>query len=188
MNPPNSTFAVLLGLALLAALAAGAYLFFQDIYQLLQTLDRQVAAGIVAGLVAALYIGLSIRRAGQVSGLQQLRLSRKSESYARFLAAASRMPPEQDDGTRSEAAPSKVEAATGDLLLWAGTGVIKQLVAYRRANPRMVLSDPTSHSNLENLLRAMRTDLGENNVGLGEKDLANLLTPAGVNSSERSNR
>ena len=186
MSPLRSTFAVLFGFALLVALAVAAYLFFQDIYQYLQALDRQVAAGIVAGLVAALYIGLSIRRAGKFNGVQQLRLKGKAESYSRFLSAWSGTTAEQGGDSQPEAASAEINAAIRDLLLWAGAGVIKQLRTYLRMNPRMMLSDPASRSHLENLLRAMRSDLGDNSLGLSESDLTSLLTPEGPESSKSS--
>ena len=72
MKTSGRVFSILFGLVLLIALGMGAYLFFQDIYRYFASLDQQVAAIVAAILIASLFIALSIRHAGKMSGVRRL--------------------------------------------------------------------------------------------------------------------
>jgi hypothetical protein len=175
MKSPARGLSIIIGLALLAALAVGAFLFFKDIYRLFVALDPQVAVTVVVALIAALFIALSIRRSGQVSGVRCLRLERKAEIYGHMIQAWSRMSARQHCGSLSEVAAADLKAAEQRLVLWASTGVLKQFKAYRRMNPPINPEDPAILPLIEKVLREMRRDLGQHNLGLGDSDLVDLL-------------
>ena len=80
MKTPGNVFSILFVLALLVVLGMAAYLFFQDIYRFLVSLDPQIAAIVAAVIIASLLIAQSIRRAGKMSGVRRLRLEKKPRS------------------------------------------------------------------------------------------------------------
>lgn len=172
MRPTDNVFTVLFGVALLAALGVGGYVLFQHTYGLFTAVDQRLAAILVVTLIAALIIGLSIRRAGHMSGVRRLRLDKKAEGYGRLVEAWSgTLGPQQPRSETSAADPDVAH----HLVLWASPGVLKQVAEYRRLSPGSVSTDPAMRLAIEKVLREMRNDLGQNNLGLGEGQLLELL-------------
>lgn len=174
MQSQGNNMAGFLAFVVLAALGLGAFFFFQDAYQYLQGLDRQVTASLVVILITVLYIGLSIRKAGQVHGLQRFQLEKKAECYQRFLRAWSNAAVKAIDDGSAQTVSNELDAASEQITLWASPGVIKQLVALRNTQSSEISDDLTACTVLAPILLAMRSDLGQHNLGLNEGDLANL--------------
>ena len=64
-------------------------------------------------------------------------------------------------------------------MLWASTAVLKQFVALRRMDPQISPNDPVKRSVIEKMMREMRRDLGQYNLGLGDNELTDLLPKNG---------
>lgn len=175
MNASVRLFSILFVLALLVALGMGAYLFFQDIYRFLVSLDPQVAAIVAAILIASLLIALSIRRAGKMSGVRRLGLEKRAEIYGQLIRKCSEGPVRPNSGPGSHKVSEDLRGAEHRLVLWASTAVLKQFVAWRRMDPQISATDPVKRSVIEKMLREMRRDLGQYNLGIGDNDLTDLL-------------
>ena len=175
MKTPGNVFSILFVLALLIALGMGAYLFFQDIYRFLVSLDPQIAAIVAAILIASLLIALSIRRAGKMSGVRRMRLEKKAEIYEQLIRKCSEGLVRPTPDLPPLAVSNDLRGAEPRLVLWASTAVLKQFVALRRMDPQISPNDPVKRSVIEKMLREMRRDLGQYNLGLGDNDLTDLL-------------
>ena len=160
MKTPVSTFSILFVLALLVALGIGAYLFFQDIYRFFASLDQQVAAIVAAILIASLFIALSIRRAGKMSGVRRLGVEKKAEIYRQLIRRWSESRVQPNSGSASHKVSEDLPEVEHQLVLWASTAVLKHFVAYRRMDPQISLNDSVKRSVIEKMLREMRRDLG----------------------------
>lgn len=171
MNNRYDSMAVLLALAALVALGLGVFLFFQDVYQFLKALDQEVTAILMVILISALFIGFSIRRAGRVYGIQRLRLEKKAQCYERFVRAWSNvLARNSEDSASIKTATDELEAAAEQLKLWASVEVIRQLATIRNRGA-WSKDEANVRSAMEFIVRAMRVDLGQNNLRLSPGDL-----------------
>ena len=175
MKTPGNVFSILFVLALLVALGIGAYLFFQDIYRFLVSLDPQIAAIVAAILIASLLIALSIRRAGKMSGVRRLGLEKKAEIYGQLIRKWSEDLVQPNPGSPPLGVSNDLREAEHQLVLWASTAVLKQFIALRRMDPQISPNDPAKRPVIEKMLREMRRDLWQHNLGIGDRDLSNLL-------------
>ena len=179
MKTPGNVFSILFVLALLVVLGIGAYLFFQDIYRFLVSLDQQIAAIVTAIIIASLLIALSIRGAGKMSGVRRLRLEKKAEIYEQLIRKCSEGLVRPTPDLPPLAVSNDLRGAEPRLVLWASTAVLKQFVALRRMDPQISPNDPVKRAVIEKMLREMRRDLGHHNLGLGDNDLTDLLLKNG---------
>jgi hypothetical protein len=138
-------------------------------YDLFRSLDYTLSAVLLVALIGALVIAGAIRHAGRMLGVNRLRLEKKAELYGRLMAASVRLLEADSDAGGPTGA--ELQAIALELVLWGGSGVLKQLIAVRSLDPR----NPNMKPALENLLRAMRQDLGHNSLGLKQGDLLDLL-------------
>jgi hypothetical protein len=175
MKTPGRVLPILFGLALLVVLGIGAYLCFQDIYRFLVSLDPQITAIMAAILIASLLIALSIRRAGKMSGVLRLALEKKTEIYGQLIRKWPEELVRPNPGSPSLKVSNDLREAKSQLMLWASTAVLKQFSALRRMDPLISPNDPAQRAVIEKMLREMRRDLGQYNLGLGDNDLTDLL-------------
>lgn len=175
MKTSGHLFSILVVLALLIALTIGAYLFFQDICRLLVSLDQQTTAIVVGVLIGSLLIGLSIRRAGKISGVRRLGTEKRADIYRQLIQKWSESPVRSNPGSATHKLSENRYAVEHQLALWASTAVLKQYVALRRMDPQISINDPAKRLVLEKMMREMRRDLGQYNLGLGDNDLTDLL-------------
>ena len=73
------------------------------------------------------------------------------------------------------AVSNDLRGAEPRLGLWASTAVLKQFVALRRMDPQISPNDPVKRAVIEKMLREMRRDFGQYNLGIGDNDLTDLL-------------
>jgi len=161
---------VVVALAIVVVIGLGAILVGAEVLGFLGTLTADTAAIVVAMLLGALIIGGAVRHAGTASGLRRLRQERKAEAYLRTLAflAHGDIQGGQEETTDDWAAVRR------DLALWAGTGVLKRLVAVDGGGENPDLDDPNVRSAIDMLIREMRQDLGQTNLTLKQGELADL--------------
>jgi len=169
MNQLATLVSILLGLALLAAVAFGGYYLFLQTYDLFRGLDYALTAILLVALIGTLMIAGAIRYAGRMLGVNQLRLEKKAELYARLMAASVRLLESDSDNEGQTGA--ELEAVALELACWGGSSVLKQFSALQSLDPQ----SPAMKTALESLLRAMRRDLGQSNLGLNQGDLLKLL-------------
>lgn len=175
MKTSGQLFSILVVLALLIALTIGAYLFFQDIYRFLVSLDQQTTAIVAGVLIGSLLIGLSIRRAGKMSGVRRLGTEKRADIYRQLIQKWSESPVRSKPGSATHKLSENRYALEHQLALWASTAVLKQYVALLRMDPQISINDPAKRLVLEKMMREMRRDLGHHNLGLGDNDLTDLL-------------
>ena len=166
----GSILGIILALGLLAALAIGGYFLVIWTYELFSGLDQEVRAVAVVVLVGTLIVAIAIRRAGEMHGLRRMGLEKKAEQYGRLIAVL-----QEAGGSEAGEVGADPKAAEQQLVLWASSGVLKHLAAYRSLTAHADARDPAVRSALERLLREMRRELGRNNMWLGEGDLVDLL-------------
>ena len=172
MNNRSNSMAILIAFAILVVLGLGVFLFFKDAHRFVQSLDQEIVAILTVILVSTLFMGFSIRRAGKVFGVQRLRLEKKAQCYERFLRAWSNvLAQNSEESTPVKAAIDELDASAEQLKLWASTEVIRQLAAVHVSGASWSKDETNAHAAMEAVVRAMRVDLGQNNLGLGQGDL-----------------
>ena len=166
----GKTFGVLLGLALIAALGAAAYLALEFIVSLFAGLDIQVArvtaiASVVV-LLASMIITAGIREAGRRSTAAQHR-EQKAATYQFFVDC-------WEDPT---SAREKLQALDRLLALYGGAAVIKAHVALRTIAREKGSWHPDAASQFGKALFEIRKDLGEDGQGITAGELQELVLP-----------
>jgi len=166
----GKTFGVLLGLALIAALGAAAYLALEFIVSLFAGLDTQVArvtaiASVVV-LLASMIITAGIREAGRRSTAAQHR-EQKAATYQFFVDC-------WEDPT---SAREKLQALDRLLALYGAAAVIKAHVALRTIAREKGSWHPDAASQFGKALFEIRKDLGEDGQGITAGELQELVLP-----------
>jgi len=166
----GKTFGLLLGLALIAALGAAAYLALEFIVSLFAGLDTQVArvtaiASVVV-LLASMIITAGIREAGRRSTAAQHR-EQKAATYQFFVDC-------WEDPT---SAREKLQALDRLLALYGGAAVIKAHVALRTIAREKGSWHPDAASQFGKALFEIRKDLGEDGQGITAGELQELVLP-----------
>ena len=174
--------AVVFGLALVAALAFGAWLTFRGIGALFAGLDPQVATvtGIVCliALLAAWMIARSIGAASRRSKATALRED-KAATYQLFvdlwanLVRQGRARMDQLPADLSE----KLQVLERVLALYGGTAVIKAHTALRRVAHEKGVQQPEVRAGLAQALVAIRQDLGVDTPHNLAHELEQLVGP-----------
>ena len=170
MNIFGKTFGLLLGLAVMAALVAGAYFALEFIVSLFAGLDTQVArvtaiASVVV-LLASMIITAGIHEAGRRSTAVQHR-EQKAATYQFFVDC-------WEDPT---SAREKLQALDRLLALYGGAAVIKSHVALRTIAREKGSRHPDAASQFGKALFEIRKDLGEYGQGITAGDLQELVLP-----------
>jgi hypothetical protein len=166
----GKTFGLLLGLALIAALGAAAYLALEFIVSLFAGLDTQVArvtaiASVVV-LLASMIITAGIREAGRRSTAVQHR-EQKAATYQFFVDC-------WEDPT---SAREKLQALDRLLALYGAAAVIKAHVALRTIAREKGSWHPDAASQFGKALFEIRKDLGEDGQGITAGELQELVLP-----------
>jgi hypothetical protein len=180
-NPFTGWVPVVIGLALVAAAAFGGYYLFLQVYDLFRGLDSALMAILLVALISALIIGNGLHHIGQMQSVNRLRLEKKAELYGRIITACFRLLKTGSEANRRAAA--ELEAAGQQLVLWGRVSVLKQFTVMQSFDPQSAEFE----EELENLLRAMRRDLGQSNLGLYQGDLFELLPGEEIPRSTRHN-
>ncbi len=174
MRPPNKALQVILGLLLLVILIGGIYLVSGEVFSLLSSLDHQLAVILVATLLASLAVAFGIRRAGYISGVQHYRIEKKAESYSRLLDAWFRVLSRQRSKSVSDKVGVELDVAQQQILLWATPQVIKIALQVQHLRHQEPPESPLLRSAVEQMIREMRSDLGQSSLSLPEGDLVDL--------------
>ena len=169
----NDIVVVLLSVGFLIASAIGGYVLLVQTYGLFANLDQSLIAVLAVVLIGTFVIAISIRRAADAQGEQRLRFEKKAQCYQRLIETW-REVLSQPTGPQAKEAMAAFQATEQQLVLWASSNVIKQFAKCRRMNPQTTLTDPAMHLAVENVLREIRRDLGQNSMGIKEDDLLSL--------------
>lgn len=170
-------FGVMLGIALLVAMAAGGYVVFKVVLDLFGTLEPQVAtitaiASVVALLCAA-HIAGGFKWTGRKKAEIQVRAD-KANLYERIVLIW---------GEKLSHRTTVMDQATGDelhklerlLTLRGSSKVIKTYVDLQVLEKNAGLQSPEIPSQVVKVLLEMRKDLGQGVQNLNERDFVNVL-------------
>ena len=149
-------------IVLLAILGVGAWYFFGMLIAIFSGLEQSLTAILVTTLLAAAILAFGLQRIGRRVNADQLH-QHKAHAYGRLLAALMGI---TDRGTRVDL--RELQAAEQELLLWGSSAVIRSYTVLRSLGWPLDLSEPESEVSflLEKLVRDMRKDLGQYNLGL----------------------
>ena len=183
MSMFGKTLGLLLGLALIAALGAAAWLALDYIGSLFASLDAQVARvtaiGSVVVLLASMIVTAGIRAHGRAGKAAQVR-EQKRATYQLFV----------DCWADPAAAPDNLKALDRLLALYGGAAVIKAHAALRAIAREKGTRHPDAQSQLGKALLEIRRDLGSDADvrGITAPELQQLVltpSPAHAGSGER---
>lgn len=153
MSMFGRTLGLLLGVALIAALGAGAWLALEYIGSLFASLDAQVARvtaiGSVVVLLASMIVAAGIRAHGRARRAAQVR-EQKTATYQLFV----------DFWADPAAVPDKLQALDRLLALYGGAGVIRSHTALRAIAREKGARHPDAQAQLGKALVEIRRDLG----------------------------
>lgn len=172
MNALGKTLALVVGLALLGAMAFGAWLVFQTVVALFAALDPEVATvtglACLVALAAAWWIARSLRSAIHQSKAMALR-EEKSAAYQLFVDYwQSRLA----GAARSDAA-EKLKSLDRLLALYGAQTVIRAHTTLRDLDRDQRHADV--RTGFGEALVAIRRDLGADTAGGAAQDLERLL-------------
>lgn len=175
MTPARNAGPVVVALAIVAAIGVGAIFLGGEAVRVLSTLTADTAAVVVALLLGAVIVAGAVRSAGNASGPRRLRLERKADAYARALAILGNgeIPEVQTGGGDDWVQVRR------DLALWASIGVLRRLAELPDAGGNQVPTGSDSGTGLDMLIRDMRQDLGQANLGLKAGQLTVLAAGRG---------
>ena len=174
---------VVAGMIMLAAASYVSYLFLKQLGRYLLLFDKQVTASIVAAtgtLFAALATVLYSQRRSKERDISEAHRPQKVELYKRFmeiLMMVLRMSKADESENEAKALPNtELEeffyGFTRDIIVWGSPGVIQ---AYKRFRTNDEQGTVLSLLLVDDLLRAIRQDLGNSNKGLKRGDLVKLF-------------
>ncbi len=188
MKPLGVFFGVMLGIALLGALAGGGYFTIKFGLDLFGTLEPQVAtitaiASVVALLCAAIIAG-GFKWMGRKEAEVQVRAA-KANLYEGIVLIwgekLSNRTKAMDQATEDEL--QKLERL---LTLRGNSKVIKTYIELQVLEKNAGLQGPEIPTQIANLLLEMRKDLGQAVLNLSESDLVNALNVEGLRGSSPS--
>lgn len=180
---------VFLSLVVIGAIGLASFCSIRFLWRTLVSLDEQIAVGIIAGSatilvsVITVVIGKQLEKKREIE--QQHRIQ-KIEIYEHFMeewfkilrtsSTRKRAKYGSDELPISEENLLKfLEEFSRKLILWGSRGVIKQYVAFRSFGIKSGQPDPQILLHFENVLLAIRKDLGHSNRGLNQGDLLALF-------------
>jgi len=173
-----STFlGIVFGLALLAALLAGGYFLFRYVVDLFATLEPTVATLTAIASVVALLCAIIVAGGLKTRGQQDQRVGTRVEKtrlYEQLLSFCG----EQLQGQKSTeelAADSALVHLRQLLILHGSPKVITAYLDLQRQARQEGKQGDEIPALLNNLVAAMREDLGQTSLNLKENDLLDLL-------------
>lgn len=174
MSQPRNAASILLAMLFLGGLVTGAFYFFRWLFSAIGAGEEPYVAIVVAVLVVVVVLVAGIRRAGRSKETDPFRFEKKAAAYQRLIdvwaAAIS-----DNEFLRSENERLALETALREVTLWGSSEVIRHLRQLSQKTSPIDIHDTQVRAALENVLRAMRRDLGQNNLVLQKGDLLNLL-------------
>ncbi len=182
MTSKRITFQAILSFLLSLAIIYGAYELLKIIFNLLLSIDKQVAVAIIAAsgtVLAAVAAALYVQRRTKEREIFEAHRPQKIEVYKQFMetiVTVLRKSKDESVDTSSEAFAKEFEeffiTFTRDLIVWGSPNVIKAYENFR-------LGSSTSGTNavllVDDILREIRSDLGNSNRGVKRGDLIKLF-------------
>lgn len=156
---------LLLGLVILIVIGAAIFVLLKSLFS-----NAAVAGPVIAASVAiVVFAGGEYFTRQRIA--QQYRWDKIADTYAEFLNLIRRI-------GKDEAPPNIEELMmkfSNDLLLWGSPKVITAWIEMMRQTGAGLLSDTQATMLQRDLLRAIRTDLGQFDRKLDDRDLMKLL-------------
>ena len=187
MSQSRNPLSILLALIILGGLIAGTYFFLQWLFLALGAGEDSSLAMVVAVLFAMTLLIAGIRQAGQSQEVDPLRFEKKAKAYQQLIDAWALSVSDSSfspNGNQSAA----LQGALQEVTLWGSSEVIRHLRPFSQKSTPINVQDPQERNQVENVLRAMRRDLGQSNLVLHHDDLLNLFVPSSSNSPMSSTR
>lgn len=146
--------------------------------------DETSVAIILAVFIGLVVLAAGIRQAGGSHETDRLRFEKKAAAYQRLLDAWALAASKKESLSREDDRRA-MEAALHEVTLWGNSEVIRHLRPFSRRTTPLDIHNTQERIALENVLRAMRRDLGQHNLVLQEGDLLNLLVGRGSQTSSQ---
>ncbi len=165
--------------AVLAAIAYGLFTGVRWVFLGVVGLDKKMSAAIIAACATVFVSVATVVYTQQKTKAREIdnsHLPQKMEIYKRFMdtAVVGLLKASKENKIESPEFQKKLEelffSFTGDVIVWGSPAVIRAYTAFRStgANPDIILR-------IDDLLQAMRKDLGNSNWGLTRGDLIKLF-------------
>ena len=171
----------IIGLAVLAALAWGLYIVLVNLLAHLMTLNPNVAASIIAASTTVLVATLSVLLAKRLEIRTLIFKEHRDkkipiyESLIKFLYDTMFRSKKGKDLSQAEIL-SFLKGFAETITVWGSDDVLKAVIDFKRQTPEIIAQDPAkSLFVLEDMLFAIRRDLGHKNKNLKQGDLLSLF-------------
>jgi len=164
----------LAGLALLCfVILAAIYWLLNHFFTKIMDQPSQVAVAIIAGIVAV----VTSQQHAKAREIAELHRPKKTKLYTEFITQIVGILRNTKEGKTQDASASKklenffFDFTTG-VMLWGAPDVLRHYAAFRKISAK---SDPRNLLLMDDILQAMRKDLGLSNWGLARGDLIKML-------------
>ena len=183
MKTVKEKFFLLIGFALLAGILYGVWLVFSAALSFLKSSPPEVAAAIVATsgtILLGIAASITERVISKNRDIAEAHRMRKIECYSKFLhktfefihGSASAQGDEQKQKKLFDNLVPTYQEFTTDSVLWSSPGVLHTFQGFKTA----AIQEPaTAMLNFDDLMRAIREDLGHTNRGLKRGDLIKMI-------------
>jgi hypothetical protein len=169
----------IVSLILVISLGYVAYLIIAYLIGLISVIDKQVAASIIVAsgtVLAAVGAALYVQRRTKEREIFEAHRPQKIEVYKQFMEAISDVLRKSKDGQMDSPEYTKSLEEffinfTRDLIVWGSPSVIRSYENFRLGSS----SSPNVLLLVDDVLREIRGDLGNSNVGIKRGDLIKLF-------------
>ena len=182
MTNKRITFQAILSFLVSLAIIYGTYELLKIVLGLLSSIDKQVAAAIIAAsgtVLAAVAAALYVQRRTREREIFEAHRPQKIEIYKQFMETVTnvlRKSKDENADTSSEALAKEYEDFfidfTRDLIVWGSPNVIKAFENFRLGS---TVSGTNAVLLVDDILREIRNDLGNSNRGINRGDLIKLF-------------
>lgn len=181
-NKPGQTLAAVLALGLVAGILYLAYSVARSLVTSVFGLDEKVAAALIAAcgtVIVSVATVVYTQHKAKSREIEEVHRSKKIEIYKQFMdkAIIGVLRASKDKSLESAEYQSELEGLffsfSNELIVWGSPEVIRAYAAFRNGG-----SSPARLLQLDDLLRAIRQDLGNSNFNLKRGDLIKLFSTA----------
>lgn len=182
MNKENNISSIILGLLLLALIIWGGYKIFLIIWDAFKTVDPTLATGIIAASATILVSILSVLIQKYIENKQKILNEHRNKVaplYEKFISFMFQLLFAEKFGEKQlseKESIKKFAEFTQAIVVWGSDDVIKAFFNFKNASINLNnASNLTLLNTVEDLLLAIRKDLGHSNKGLDRGKIMGLF-------------